>query len=140
MAVILVVEDDEVNLALVTRFLTREGHVVHHAGNGVAGISAAKEHLPDLIVMDMGLPEMDGWEAVQCIRKSAETAHIPIVALTAHALAEDVHRAIAVGCNAYQTKPVAYLRLMKTIAELVSKSNEDKLTAALSHDTPVPVK
>jgi CheY-like chemotaxis protein len=126
MAVILVVEDDAANQELVTRFLKREGHFVRHATDGIAGISAAKEYIPDLIVMDMGLPGLDGWQAVRHIRASPRTAHIPIIALTAHALAEDIQKAIEVGCNAYETKPVAYLSLMKKIAELVSRTKTSR--------------
>ena len=120
MALILVVEDDEVNQELVTRFLTRQGHRVQHALDGITGVSAAREHVPDLILMDMGLPGLDGWEAARQIRANPDTAHIPIIALTAHALPEDVQKAIEVGCDAYQTKPVVYMRLMKKIDELVN--------------------
>ena len=84
MALILVVEDDAANQELVTRFLRREGHTVLHALDGRAGVTAARETKPDLIVMDLGLPELDGWEAAARIKSSAETAHIPIIALTAH--------------------------------------------------------
>ena len=119
MAVILIVEDDADNKDLVTRFLKREGHSVLHAEDGEAGVSAAKAHLPALVVMDLGLPGMDGWEAARQIRASPETAHIPIVALTASTLSESVFKAAEAGIDAYETKPVAYQRLMRKIEELV---------------------
>jgi two-component system cell cycle response regulator DivK len=119
MAVILVVEDDPGNQELVTRFLKREGHSVLHAEDGEAGVMAATAHLPAMVVMDLGLPGMDGWEAARRIRSNPDTAHIPILALTASTLSESVIKARDVGIDAYETKPVAYLRLMKKIEELV---------------------
>jgi two-component system cell cycle response regulator DivK len=121
MAVILVVEDDAANQELVTRFLKREGHTVFQATNGITGVRAAQECSPDLIVMDLGLPVMDGWEAARLIRLSPKTAHIPMIALTAHALASDVSKATEAGFDAYETKPVAYQRLMKKIGALVNR-------------------
>ena len=117
MAVILVVEDDEANQELVTRFLRRRGHQVFLAADGAAGVQAATEYVPDLIVMDLGLPGMDGWEATRRIKSNPETAHIPVIALTAHSLSEDVFKAREVGCDAYETKPVVYKRLLKKIEE-----------------------
>lgn len=118
MAVILVVEDDAANQELLTRFLRREGYRVIVANDGISGVKAAQEQLPNLIVMDLGLPGLDGWEAARQVRSAAATAHIPIIALTAHTLAEDVSKALEAGINAYETKPVAYQRFMKKIAEL----------------------
>jgi len=119
MAVILVVEDDPGNQELVTRFLKRDGHSVLHAEDGEAGVMAATAHLPAMVVMDLGLPGMDGWEAARRIRSNPDTAHIPILALTASTLSESVIKARDVGIDAYETKPVAYLRLMRKIEELV---------------------
>jgi two-component system response regulator len=121
MAVILVVEDDEANQELVTRFLKRDGHRVLLALDGSAALKSALEHVPDLILMDLGLPGMDGWEAAQRIKSSPETAHIPIIALTARALPEDVLKARNAGCDAYETKPVVYQRLLKKIEALVNR-------------------
>jgi|SRR5581483_2150478 len=121
MAVILVIEDDESNQELVTRFLKRDGHQVLVAGDGVAGVRAAQAHVPDLILMDLGLPGLDGWEATQMIKSAPSTAHIPIIALTARAMPDDVLKARAVGCDAYEMKPVVYQRLMKKIDALVSR-------------------
>ena len=119
MALILVVEDDADNQELITRFLKREGHVVLHAADGFAGIAAAQESHPDLILMDLGLPELDGWEAARRLKSEPATADIPIVALTAHALSDGVRKALEVGIDAYETKPIAYQRLMKKIAGFV---------------------
>lgn len=119
MALILVVEDDQNNMELVTRFLRREGHQVLHAEDGGAGVQVAIQHKPDLIVMDMGLPQMNGWEATRRIRENPETARTPIVALTAHAMSEEVAKAIEAGVDTYELKPVAYQRLMRKIAALV---------------------
>jgi CheY-like chemotaxis protein len=121
MPVILVVEDNEANLELITRFLRREGHQVLGAADGSAGVSMAEEHVPALILMDLGLPGMDGWEATRQIRLNPKCAHIPIVALTAHSLADDVRKAVAVGFDAYETKPVVYQRLMSKIKQFVDR-------------------
>lgn len=119
MARILVVEDDADNQELVTRFLKRHGHDVLLATDGMAGVKAAQEHLPDLILMDLGLPILDGWEASRRIRSETGTAHIPIIALTAHALSHDVTKAIDLGIDDYELKPVVYQQLMKKIAKFV---------------------
>lgn len=121
MAVILVVEDDEANQELVTRFLKREGHRVLLAADGLTGVQTASEHIPDLIVMDLRLPGLDGWEAAHRIKSNPETARIPIIALTAHALPEDVWKARQSGCDAFETKPVVYQRLLKKIEALVKR-------------------
>ena len=119
MALILVVEDDAANQEIVARFLRREGHLVLQAMDGIAGVRAAQKQIPDLVVMDLGLPELDGWEAIRRIRSSPETSHIPIIALTAHSLFEDVKKAKEAGCDAYEVKPVDYKRLMARIRTLV---------------------
>jgi two-component system, cell cycle response regulator DivK len=119
MARILVVEDDADNQELVTRFLKRQGHEVLLATDGLAGVKAAQEHVPDLILMDLGLPVLDGWEASRRIRSDAGTARIPIIALTAHALSDEVTKAIELGINDYELKPVVYQQLMKKIAKFV---------------------
>ena len=119
MALILVVEDDAANQELVTRFLRREGHSVLQALDGINGVRFARERIPDLVLMDLGLPGLDGWEAARRIRSNPETSHIPIIALSAHTLPEEVNRAINVGIDAYESKPVVYQRLMKRIASFV---------------------
>ncbi|HEX5227873.1 MAG TPA: response regulator [Bryobacteraceae bacterium] len=121
MALILVVEDDEANQELVTRFLKREGHRVVLAADGLSGVQLASEHVPDLIVMDLRLPVLDGWEAAQRIKRNEKTSSIPIIALTAHALPEDVFRAKQAGCDAFETKPVVYQRLLKKVDSWVER-------------------
>lgn len=122
MALILVVEDNEANVELISRFLRRSGHRVLVAMDGRTGVQMAADNIPDLILMDLGLPDLDGWEAAQMIKSKAETARVPIIALTAHNLAEDVERAMRVGIDAYETKPVIYQRLMDKIASFVGSS------------------
>jgi len=120
MPVILIVEDDAANQELLARFLRRASYKVILATDGMTGVGAAQEHTPDLIVMDLGLPGIDGWEATRQIRSIPKTAHIPIIALTAHALSSDVIRAIEVGFDAYETKPVVYRRLIQKIDQFVN--------------------
>ena len=120
MPLILVVEDDEDNLELVTRFLQRQGYRVVRAADGVSGVKTAEECLPDLILMDLGLPGLDGREAPRLIRANPAPARIPIIALTAHAMSEHVNRAVEVRMDAYETKPVKYERLMRKIATFVT--------------------
>ncbi len=114
------VEDDEANRELVTRVLLREGYEVISANNGIIGVAQALAEVPDLILMDLSLPELDGWEATRQIRANAATAAIPIIALTAHAFAEEVQQALAAGCNQYETKPLVYRRLIKKVRDLLS--------------------
>jgi CheY-like chemotaxis protein len=115
MGKILVVEDDETNREILSRFLKRDGHEVLLAENGREGVAMATGELPDLILMDLSLPEMDGWEATRRIKGQERTSTIPIVVLTAHALTDDVIKAMQAGCDHYETKPVVYPRLMRKI-------------------------
>jgi two-component system, cell cycle response regulator DivK len=124
MARVLVVEDDEANQELITRFLRREGYEVIQARDGVAGVALAQSQLPDLILMDLSLPELDGWEATRQIRANPATAAIPIIVLTAHAFAEEVKEALLAGCNQYETKPLVYRRLIKKIRILLNSGME----------------
>jgi CheY-like chemotaxis protein len=124
MARILVVEDNEANQELVTRFLRREGFEVIQATDGVTGVALAQSQVPDLILMDLSLPELDGWEATRQIRANPATATIPIIALTAHAFAEEVKDALLAGCNQYETKPLVYRRLIKKIRTLLDAETE----------------
>jgi|HubBroStandDraft_1064217.scaffolds.fasta_scaffold29408_2 two-component system cell cycle response regulator DivK len=124
MARILVVEDNEANLELITRFLRREGFEVIQATDGVTGVALAQGQVPDLILMDLSLPELDGWEATRQIRGNPVTATIPIIALTAHAFAEQVKEALLAGCNQYETKPLVYRRLIKKIRSLLNPEVE----------------
>jgi two-component system cell cycle response regulator DivK len=122
MTKILVVEDDEANQEIVTRILRREGYEVIQANDGVAGVALALTEKPDLILMDLSLPELDGWEATRQIRANPVTAAIPIIALTAHAFAEEVQRALQAGCNHYETKPLVYRRVIKKVKDLLNCS------------------
>jgi two-component system, cell cycle response regulator DivK len=115
----LVVEDDEANRELVTRVLRREGYEVIAANDGMIGVARALAEVPDLILMDLSLPELDGWEATRQIRANPVTATIPIIALTAHAFAEEVQQALEAGCNRYETKPLVYRRLLKKVRDLL---------------------
>jgi two-component system, cell cycle response regulator DivK len=125
MSRILVVEDDEANQELVTRFLQRAGHEVIQANNGVTGVALAVAEVPDLILMDLSLPELDGWEATRQIRANPITGAIPIIALTAHAFAEEVQQALQAGCNQYETKPLVYRRLINKIRDVLNPDRSD---------------
>ena len=119
MAKILLVEDNEMNRDMLSRRLERKGHTVVMAFDGGAGVAMARTEAPDLILMDMSLPVLDGWEATRQIKGEAETKHIPIIALTAHAMAGDEHKAREAGCNDYDTKPIEFMRLMDKIESLL---------------------
>jgi CheY-like chemotaxis protein len=112
MARILLVEDNEMNRDMLSRRLIRRGHEVTMAFDGPAGVAAAISDRPDLILMDISLPGMDGWEATKQLRCQAETASIPIIALTAHAMEVDRQRSLEVGCNDFDTKPIDMARLL----------------------------
>jgi two-component system, cell cycle response regulator DivK len=120
MAKILLVEDNEMNRDMLSRRLIRRGHEITTAFDGPAGIASATETRPDLILMDISLPGMDGWEATKILRAQAETAAIPIIALTAHAMETDRQRSLEVGCNDYDTKPVDLARLLVKIDALLA--------------------
>jgi two-component system, cell cycle response regulator DivK len=109
---ILLVEDNEMNRDMLTRRLNRKGFDVLHATNGVEGVAASRQHIPDLVLMDLSLPEMDGLEATRRIKADAATCAIPVIALTAHAMTNDRERALAAGCDDYDTKPVDLARLL----------------------------
>lgn len=115
MAKILLVEDNEMNRDMLTRRLQRNGFEVCCAPDGPTGVNMAGAARPDLILMDVALGEMDGWEATQLIKGNPETAHIPIIALTAHALSSDRAKSVEVGCADFDTKPVDMPRLLGKI-------------------------
>ena len=121
MARILLVEDNEMNRDMLSRRLERKGYQVIMAVDGAKGVAAAQAERPDLILMDMSLPVMDGWEATRQLKLSAETSSIPLIALTAHAMAGDRERALAAGCDDYETKPVAFAQLLTKIEVLLEK-------------------
>jgi CheY-like chemotaxis protein len=119
MAKILLVEDNEMNRDMLSRRLLRRGYEVLVAEDGVAGVSMARSETPDLILMDMSLPVLDGWEATRQIKATPETQTIPVIALTAHAMAGDEEKALSAGCDAYETKPVDFSRLLMKMEALL---------------------
>ena len=117
---ILLVEDNEMNRDMLSRRLSKKGYSVDMAENGQLGVEMAKHSKPDLILMDMSLPVMDGWEATRMLKADPETATIPVIALTAHAMSGDREKALAAGCDDYDTKPVDLSRLLDKIAKLTT--------------------
>lgn len=122
MPTILLVEDNEMNLDMLTRRLERRGYEVIVAVDGVQGVEFSKSKHPDLILMDMSLPVLDGWEATRRIKGDLETRPIPIIALTAHAIAGDRERCLAAGCDEYESKPVKFPRLLEKIERILNIS------------------
>lgn len=120
MAVILLVEDNEMNRDMLSRRLIRRGFEVLLAEDGAAGVEMARTHQPDLVLMDMSLPIMDGWDATRALRANAETAGIPVIALTAHAMEGERQKALEAGCNDFDTKPVELPRLLEKIGQFVT--------------------
>lgn len=119
MAKVLLVEDDEMNRDMIARQLTWEGYEVIAARDGLQAISLAQAERPQLILMDMGLPVLDGWQATARIKAAPETCAIPIIALTAFAMAEDRARSLAAGCDAFETKPIDFRRLLSIMHQLI---------------------
>ena len=119
MATILVVEDTPGNLALVTKLLTAAGHQVLAAGTGAEGIVAAQESRPDLVLMDLGLPDMAGWEALEQIKADPQHADLKVVAFTAHAMVGDRERALQSGFDGYLSKPIDVATFASDVAALV---------------------
>jgi CheY-like chemotaxis protein len=121
MAKILLVEDNEMNRDMLSRRLERRGYAVVLAMDGEQGVSLARSEKPDLILMDMSLPVMDGWEATRQIKSTLETKGIPIIALTAHAMPSDEQKAREAGCDDFDTKPIELQRLMEKITALLGR-------------------
>lgn len=118
---ILVVEDNEMNRDMLSRRLERKGYQVVVAVDGAQGVAMAGSESPDLILMDMSLPEIDGWEATGRIKSQLQTQAIPVIALTAHAMAGDREKALHAGCDDYDTKPVELPRLLAKIRDLLGE-------------------
>lgn len=118
---ILLVEDNELNRDMLARRLQRKGYTIVIALDGVQGLAMARSELPDLILMDMSLPMLDGWEATRALRADPELTGIPVIALTAHAMAGDYERCMAAGCDDYDTKPVEFVRLLSKIERLLQR-------------------
>jgi two-component system cell cycle response regulator DivK len=119
MSKILLVEDNDMNRDMLSRRLERRGYEVAVALDGQEGIAMAKSERPDLILMDISLPIMDGWEALRRIKASPETQHIPIIALTAHVMPGDREKCLEAGCDDYDTKPVDFQRLLGKMQSLL---------------------
>src|SRR2546428_8516116 len=122
MARILLIEDNEMNRDMLSRRLVKKGYQVEIAVDGVRGIEMARRETPDLILMDMSLPEVDGWETARRMRKDEVLSRVPIIALTAHAMAGDREKALAAGCDDYDTKPVDFAQLTAKIAALLART------------------
>ena len=116
---ILLVEDNEMNRDMLSRRLLRKGFEVVMAVDGGQAVSMAESEHPDLILMDMSLPVIDGWEATRRVKAAKATAHIPIIALTAHAMSGDREKALSAGCDDYDTKPIEMPRLLEKIDALL---------------------
>ena len=121
MAKILLVEDNEMNWDMLSRRLGRRGYDVVVAVDGEQGVSMSRSEGPDLILMDMSLPIIDGWEATRRIKAEPQTSHIPVIALTAHAMVGDREKALEAGCDDYDTKPIEFPRLMEKIEAALTK-------------------
>ena len=123
MAKILLVEDNEMNRDMLSRRLQRRGHEVLVAADGAEGVEVAQRERPGLILMDMSLPVLDGWEATRRLKADPATSGIPVIALTAHAMSADREQALAAGCDDYDTKPVELPRLLEKIDALLGASS-----------------
>jgi two-component system cell cycle response regulator DivK len=118
---ILLVEDNEMNRDMLVRRLVRRGFEVSAAGDGQEGLALARTQLPDIILLDMSLPEMDGWEVARRLKGDASTQDIPVIALTAHAMNGDREAALDAGCEDYDTKPIDMNRLLDKMTTLFAK-------------------
>jgi CheY-like chemotaxis protein len=119
---ILLVEDQEMNRDMLSRRLKKRGYEVATAVDGAEGVDKARSESPDLILMDMSLPVMDGWEATRTLKGDEATRAIPVVALTAHAMSTDRDKALEAGCDAYETKPVDLPKLLGTMEKLLESA------------------
>jgi two-component system, cell cycle response regulator DivK len=123
MSKILLVEDNKTNRDMLTRRLLKRGYEVVIALDGESGLSLAESEAPNLILMDMSLPILDGWEATRRLKAGSATQHIPVIALTAHAMSSDRHKALEAGCDDYDTKPIELARLLGKIDALLAPGN-----------------
>ena len=128
MTTILIVEDNEMNRDMLSRRLERKGYEILIAIDGANGIDVATANRPDLILMDMSLPVMDGWEATRRLKADKALKHIPIIALTAHAMANDREKALEAGCDDYDTKPIELPRLLAKMEALLFPSTVEKVS------------
>lgn len=121
MTKVLLVEDNEMNRDMLSRRLTKKGFEVIMAVDGQQGVDMSATENPDIILLDMSLPVMDGWTAAGHMKNNEETKHIPVIALTAHAMAEDKDKALAAGCDEYDTKPIDLKRLLSIMDKLLNQ-------------------
>jgi two-component system, cell cycle response regulator DivK len=119
---VLYVEDNDDNIFMLRNRLRRAGYEVVVAMDGVQGVAAAAAEKPDVILMDLSLPQLDGWEATRRIKAAPETKHIPVIALTSHAMMGDREKALAAGCDDFDTKPVELPRLLEKIRSLTERA------------------
>jgi CheY-like chemotaxis protein len=119
---VLYVEDNDDNVFVLKSRLTRAGFTVIVASDGAQGVAMAASEQPDLILMDLSLPVLDGWEATRRIKAAPETKHIPVIAITAHAMTGDREKALAAGCDDFDTKPIELPRLLEKIRALASRT------------------
>ncbi|MBE9118861.1 response regulator [Lusitaniella coriacea LEGE 07157] len=119
---ILLVEDNEMNRDMLSRRLMRKGYEVVIAVDGAEGVSMTLSEQPDIVLMDMSLPVIDGWEATRQLKANSDTQSIPVMALTAHAMAGDREKALAAGCDDYDTKPIELPRLLGKLESLLAKA------------------
>jgi CheY-like chemotaxis protein len=120
MSKLLLVEDDEFSRDMLARRLERHGFEMFVAGDGREGVQAARQHRPDLIVMDLDMPVMDGHSAIRSLQSDPRTFRIPIIVLSAHCTPEDVQEALSSGCRCFETKPIILKRLLERIGEILS--------------------
>ena len=128
MTTILIVEDNEMNRDMLSRRLERKGYRVLMAVDGEMGLNLARLHVPDLILMDMSLPVVDGWEATRQLKADAVLRRIPVIALTAHAMANDRDKALEAGCDDYDTKPIELQRLLAKMEALLAAAGAEPVT------------
>ena len=119
---VLIVEDNELSRDMLSRRLRRKGYEVLVAVDGGEGVSMVKQEKPDIVLMDLSLPDMDGWRATQILKEDQATANIPVIALTAHAMSGDREKALEAGCDDYDTKPIELPRLLDKMAALLPKA------------------
>ncbi len=124
MASVLLVEDNEMNRDMLSRRLTRQGFQVSVAVDGQEGVTKTRELMPDLVLMDMSLPVLDGWEATRQLKAEEKTRSIPVIALTAHAMAGDRTKALEAGCDDYDTKPIELPRLLEKMRRLIAQNDK----------------
>jgi len=129
---ILLVEDNEMNRDMLSRRLMRKGYEVVLAVDGPSGVEMARTQAPELVLMDMSLPVLDGWEATRRLKADAATRHIPVIALTAHAMSSDREKALEAGCDDYDTKPIELSRLLGKIEVLLRRGE------TISAGEPIP--